>query len=67
MMYSTTVQNTLYSRLQKNEKFWQMLEVSKSVLFTTSDPQICEFRTAQNNKSFVLLLCKVVEYFIIYL
>jgi hypothetical protein len=32
-----------------------MLGVSKSTLFTFSDPWICEFRTAQNTESFVLL------------
>jgi hypothetical protein len=59
MMYSATLQNLrmkyIISSLQKNDKFWQILEVSKSALFVFSDPQICEFCTAQNAQSFELL------------
>jgi hypothetical protein len=59
MMYFTTVQNfrMKYVILEatQNDKFWQMLEVSKSVLFLFLDPWICEFCTAKNTESFIIV------------
>ena len=69
MMHSTNGENLNVKYIiflsTKNDKILQMLEVSKSALFTFSDPRFCQFCIVQNTEFFDLDFNTPLEYIII--